>query len=1596
MRARRFNLDPSRRRRPGGERSSMLGAAAVGLLFAFGMAAVVLADGGWKAPDAGRGVPVPAGDGAGGAGDPSTPVLTISPVELRVLGQDRWLVGSRASLRILVSDHDRGVPLPAEVRVSLAPSVAGAPARTLYSGRTNALGTIDASFPVPRLAAGSYRMTVAASTELGDDRLVQDVNLQESADLFLTTDKPLYQPGQTIHVRSIALRRPDRRPFRSETLTFEIEDAKGNKVFKHVVETDRFGVASVDFTLASEVNTGLYTIRAIHPSATAEKKVTVDRYVLPKFKVVVKTDRPYYRPGDTVTGTLRADYFFGKPVASGKITVRLATLTVGVEEIGRIEGTTDAQGSFRFEYELPRAFVGQPLDNGRATVQIEAAVVDGADHQEKGRLSIPVSRDLLDVAVIPAGRSLVAGVQNTIYIATARPDGSPTRAHVTVRGASVAQPEAMLQTDELGLVSFTFVPDAERVTLSVAARDEMGNAGQTKKDLASAGPPGEGVVLAASKALAAVGNTVALTVFSPSRAGAVFVDVIRDRQTVLTRALDLENGRATMSLPLTPDLAGTIQVHAYRILTDENIVRDTRTIYVSQADDLKVTIRPAQDTWRPGERAAVDFAVVGPDGRGVASVLGVAGVDESVFALSELQPGLEKIYFTLEKELMEPRYEIHGLEPSEIVGGDPLPIPAPGPGDGAAARQRRERLRDEAARVVFAAAPPFADFTVRANTYTARFEKAKASWMSAMQADHDRIREALERYRRRHVNPLPAGQEETLLDERLVAARDLRDPWGRSYRIFRRGGDDVFFTLKSAGPDGRWGTNDDLEYGRQEWLRQRAIFAEEGVMRIAPMAAMDAVNAPAPLMAAKAANASDIGGRGGSKEEKDSRRDEVGGGAEAIRVRQFFPETLYWNPSVITDGAGKARVTLALADSITTWRLTALAGDAAGRLGSAEAPLRVFQDFFVDVDLPVWLTRGDEVGVPVALYNYLREPQTVTLEVSPEEWFTALPGEGAAARGTGKAEITLGAGEVAGVVFPIRVEKFGRHAFTLTARGSRLSDAVKREIEVLPEGREFRDTVNDRLDTDVAKEIVIPDAAIAGASSLFVKIYPGLFSQAVEGLEALLRMPSGCFEQTSSTTYPNVLVLAYLKETKQASPELRMKAEQFINVGYQRLLTYEVDGGGFSWFGDPPAHQVLTAYGLLEFADMAKVHDVDPALIERTQRWLAERQKADGTWDRDAGGIAEGIINRQTDTLRTTAYIAWALADSGYRGPEVERALNWLRGQAGRADDPYALALVTNAFAAHDRRSAEARGAAERLARLGVEREGGVTWSSKAAAFTGAEGASADLETTGLAAYALLRTGVAPETARKALTHLIRGKDAFGTWQTTQATVWALRALLAATTAFAADTDATVGVICNGEEKDDIRVRPEDSDLMRQVDCGAVVKEGRNEVRIRFEGKGTLLYQIVSRYYVPWDRIPEPPRPLLTIDVEYDRTALAKDDVVTERVKVTNTSPRAATNVIVDLAVPPGFDVMTEDLQALVGKEISRFEPAGRQVILYVDRVEPGRPLSFSLRLRARMMVRAVNGESAVYPYYNPEQRGVEKPVRFVSAALSRGRSAVK
>src|SRR5262249_55349392 len=153
----------------------------------------------------------------------------------------------------------------------------------------------------------------------------------------------------------------------------------------------------------------------------------------------------------------------------------------------------------------------------------------------------------------------------------------------------------------------------------------------------------------------------------------------------------------------------------------------------------------------------------------------------------------------------------------------------------------------------------------------------------------------------------------------------------------------------------------------------------------------------------------------------------------APRVREQFPETLLWRPQLITDDQGRAVLDLELADSITTWRLSASAVTADGRLGASVSPVKVFQPFFVDLNLPVALTRNDEVSVPVVVYNYLKEPQKVKLTLAEAGWFER--------QGEAERELELAAGEVRTLSYRLKATRVGKQKLEVAALAGGVSDA---------------------------------------------------------------------------------------------------------------------------------------------------------------------------------------------------------------------------------------------------------------------------------------------------------------------------------------------------------------------------------------------------------------------------------------------------------------------------------------------------------------------------------------------------------------------------
>src|SRR5258707_9588035 len=204
-----------------------------------------------------------------------------------------------------------------------------------------------------------------------------------------------------------------------------------------------------------------------------------------------------------------------------------------------------------------------------------------------------------------------------------------------------------------------------------------------------------------------------------------------------------------------------------------------------------------------------------------------------------------------------------------------------------------------------------------------------------------------------------------------------------------------------------------------------------------------------------------------------------------------------------------------------------------------------------------------------------------------------------------------------------------------------------------------------------------------------------------------------------------------------------LTAENYLNVGYQRLLTFERPGRGFDWWGSGQPLVWLSAYGLQEFNDMARVYPIDRGIIDRTQAFLMKKMDKDGTWSNIGATHGESIASMGNPKLLLTSYVVWSLLDSGYDKKALNTSVKYIRDNLGAAgDSAYVLALAANALAAYDPKDDSTLDAVRKLDKLRKEIPDwkAVSFPGKGMSLTYAHGDGVTVETSALAGLAIIRT----------------------------------------------------------------------------------------------------------------------------------------------------------------------------------------------------------------------------------------------------------------
>ena len=711
------------------------------------------------------------------------------------------------------------------------------------------------------------------------------------------------------------------------------------------------------------------------------------------------------------------------------------------------------------------------------------------------------------------------------------------------------------------------------------------------------------------------------------------------------------------------------------------------------------------------------------------------------------------------------------------------------------------------------------------------------------------------------------------------------------------------------------------------------------------------------------------------------------------KVREYFPETLLWIPELVTDSHGAARAQFALADSVTTWKVAVFASTLDGRFAEADRDIRSFQPLFLDFNPPPILTDGDQIELPVTVRNYEEHERKVAVTIQPNEWSTL--------QGPARKELTVPAGASANIRYKVQYtganEKLPQRIVALAGRSG---DAIEKTIRVHPDGQEVTHTEGDLLAGHLEFAAMIPSAAIHGATHGELRIYPNVASMLLESAGALIETPHGCAEQTISAGYANLIALRYSRAVGLNNPRIDKLALANMTAAADGLAAFREANGGVRYWGTGEPDVAVTAYALNFLVETRGFLPTEDDDLLAMVRWLENQQQPDGRWlppKRDA-------VDPEARSVMLTGLVTRALASAKTAGIDVRpnplaASYRHIARFANQFDDPYLLAqFILAALDSGD--EALLDGAAARLAAMARPEKGGLYWDLRANSPFYGWGTAGRFETTGAVISALsswrLRHSESAEldpVIRKGLVFLLRGRDRFGSWLSTQSTVRAMNAF--------ADASAVLGKIGGAGGRVDIRVNgrlartismpddPHSADPLL-VDLSAFLTAGENRVELTTsDGASVTLMRFVEAYWLPWTQRQVRNSSELRLSVQFDRLEGTAGQPVHCSVKAERVGFKGYGMMLAEIGLPPAAEVDRASLESVVGNfalGVDRYDVLPDRVVFYLWPKAGGAEFNFLLRVRNAMA--AKSAPSLLYDYYNPEALSEVLPVRMTWTPL--------
>ncbi|XP_017476765.1 PREDICTED: alpha-2-macroglobulin-like protein 1 [Rhagoletis zephyria] len=707
-----------------------------------------------------------------------------------------------------------------------------------------------------------------------------------------------------------------------------------------------------------------------------------------------------------------------------------------------------------------------------------------------------------------------------------------------------------------------------------------------------------------------------------------------------------------------------------------------------------------------------------------------------------------------------------------------------------------------------------------------------------------------------------------------------------------------------------------------------------------------------------------------------------------IAVRTDFSET--WIFVDIEDTQTQEFTwTKKIPDTITSWVVSGFALHPEQGLGvtTHTTDIVTFQPFFISVRLPYSVKRGEVINVPALVFNYLNKDLDVeiTLDNTDGEYeFTEISNEIISETKRSKV-VRVPAQSTAGITFMLRPKIIGNLMLKYTAISLLAGDAVHKVLKVVPEGvteyvnRAFLVNLRDAPEFRQSFDLLLPADIVTDSQHIEIGVIGDLLGPLLNNLDRLLRMPSGCAEQTMSTLMPNYLVLKYLKHINKLTSALEANILQHLETGYQRMLGFRLNDGSYTTFHDKEKRENgsvwLTAYVVRSLHQLQQFIKVDDALLDKSLQYLANRQVDNGSFV-DVNNTIFGAERQQGIPL--TAHVLLAFLENKQLSAKyqnnIDNAFKFILEHIEKSDSIYAKALTVYALqsAKHPATAkylsllkSSAKSADDRMWWSAVENRPRQWWRWTP---------NGDVEITSLVLLALLDQGADNvDDLLPIVKWLVAQRNSYGGFISTQDTVLGLQALIE----FAERSKYEPGlmdieVLANGgaDRSENIKVTEDNGLLLQSVELPPKTLS----LDFTAKGKGSVLVQIAYQYNII-EKDPKPSFNIQTLIKKNTPVLKLEMDVCVEYAGEGDASNMA----LLEVTLPSGYvaDVETfEQLESVPRVRQVESQKDDTLIVIYFESLPKSELQCLPIEaLRQYAVARQKPASIVLYDYYDTLRR---------------------